>query len=72
MSEYTAQQDMQGRWYVSGSGLPDFNGGTLYQDSRLATKEEAERAAKYCKAAYEAGCWQAKRDIRKALGIPSA
>ena len=69
MAIYKAEQDMEGKWYVNGPGLPDFYGGYLYPESRFDVKAEADKCANLCGMAANASYKQAQSDIRAALGV---
>lgn len=63
--------DNEGKPYISGPGNGfGYYAGTLWPDSRFASKEAAEAAAKLCNEAYSQGYRKAQQDIRIALGIP--
>lgn len=63
--------DNEGKPYIAGPGNGfGYYAGTLWPDSRFASKEAAEAAAKLCNEAYNQGYTKAQQDIRLALGIP--
>ncbi len=67
---YEPTADREG-YYLEGpgGGMFEYNGRTLYPNSRFNTMEEADEVGVLVNAGYKAGYEQAQKDIRKALGI---
>lgn len=67
---YAADCDSTGTHYVRGPGIGfSYYGGILFPFTRFATKELAEQAALCVNVAYRVGYEEARREIKRSLGL---